>query len=114
LGFCPQETNCARDIHLFPKKEAKSIGPLRGKPWSIRKSAKPTQGGLGACPQEKIAVRASLKKPVGLGIFFFFQKKKQKAFVRFAEDHGLTEIRRSQPRGGWGLPQEKISESFVY
>jgi hypothetical protein len=33
-------------------------------------------GGLGACPQ----------KPIGCVVFFFFQKKKQKALFRFAED----------------------------
>jgi hypothetical protein len=41
-------------------------------------------------------------------VFFFFQKKKQKALFRFAED-GLPKTRRSRPRGFGGVPPKNRS-----
>jgi hypothetical protein len=37
-------------------------------------------------------------------VFFFFQKKKQKALFCFAEDHWHLDLREAEPRGFGGWP----------
>jgi hypothetical protein len=69
-------------VLLFPEKEAKSVGPLRGMSQTAETSAKPTQ------------------EPISHVVLFFFQKKKQKALFRFAEDQGLPKPQWNRP---WGV-----------
>jgi hypothetical protein len=44
----------ALGIFLFPEKETKSVGLLRGRSPYAQTSAKPTQGGWGLAPKEII------------------------------------------------------------
>jgi hypothetical protein len=85
-------------ILLFPEKEAKSVVPLRGRSYclgissnSVRLDPRPLRSrpsGLAANRTIVMAVEQSV-----LAVFFFFQKKKQKALFRFAEGHMFSEIR---------------------
>jgi hypothetical protein len=49
---CCKEVNSFCEILLFPEKEAKSVVPLRGRPWATQNSAKPTQGVWGHAPRK--------------------------------------------------------------
>jgi hypothetical protein len=65
------------DILLFPEKEAKSVVLLRRRP-------------LGAQPRRSLS-KLPRKWTIDLVVFFFFQKKKQKALFRFAEVRSIVE-----------------------
>jgi hypothetical protein len=63
-------------------------------------SAKRNHGGLGAGPQQNHS---------GYMELFFFQKKKQKAFVVFRRRYGWTQtFREAEPRGSGGWPPAKL------
>jgi hypothetical protein len=50
-------------------------------------------------------------RPFGVALFFFFQKKKQKALFRFVEDFWLPKPRRSRPRESGACPQQNSALS---
>jgi hypothetical protein len=50
---------------------------------------------------------------IGPVLVFFFQKKKQKALFRFAEDHTSPKLGEADPGGSGGrAPQKSSSESL--
>jgi hypothetical protein len=52
-------------------------------------------------------------EPIGRVIFFFFQKKKQKALVLHAEDPGLQTFREAEPRGLGLAPENRHYEGGI-
>jgi hypothetical protein len=65
-------------------------------------SAKPTRG----FPSKESFCK---KKSIGLIVFFFFQKKKQKALFRFAEGYISPIISSKQVQSVWGFPPRNVS-----
>jgi hypothetical protein len=90
-------------VLLFPEKEAKSVGLLRRRKLSTQNSAKPTQG-FGGLPPRKQCLKY---RKQWLKVFFFFQKKKQKALVCFAEDLWAPKNSAKPTQGVWGLAPKK-------
>jgi multisubunit Na+/H+ antiporter MnhG subunit len=97
---------------FFQKKKQKALfrfaeghsrsKPRRGLPlgWGLPKKNTSTDVNL--------SIHLSLTGSIGLIRCFFFQKKKQKALFRFAEEHSQSKPRRGLPLG-WGLPKKNTS-----
>jgi hypothetical protein len=79
---------------LFPEKEAKSVVLLRRRLYAAQTFREAEPRGFGGLPPRNWSIRVF--------IFFFFQKKKQKALFCFAEDCAVLKLGRGDPRGqGW-------------
>jgi hypothetical protein len=79
-------------VLIYPGKGAKDIVLLRRRRLHSQTSAKPTLGVWGLAPKETMS----------RGIFFFFQKKKQKAFVLLRRKPLVTHNAAKRPRGVGG------------
>jgi hypothetical protein len=84
-------TNNRHVFFFFLEKEAKSVGPLResGAPPNSRRSR----------PQKHDCYPLQTHVIISCQIFFFFQKKKQKALFRFAEEVDYPTLGEADPGG---------------
>jgi hypothetical protein len=89
----------------FSRKRSKKRGSASQKTIPLKPSAKRNHGGLGAGPQKR--PQLDFQQCNWSNIFFFFQKKKQKAWFCFAEGYTPETFREAEPRGFGGWPPKK-------
>jgi hypothetical protein len=89
---------------------AKSVIPFRGRLFHTQNSPTPMcLGSVSPLFVERIQLmtRVSILNYEHWVVFFFFQKKKQKALFRFAEDYSYSELAETDPEFG-ACPKEAI------